>query len=147
MKQTVNALAGDELKFTWNFLTNEASNQIISNNDTAFLTLVNTEDNSSNVIKIADINSSLNPSSSILGFVDETGVNNFSTSLTPGEYILGFSVVDEGDFIVSSALLIDNIQIVNNPEPKPVPEPAIILGLLTTILLGSSIENRLKNSN
>ena len=121
-------------------MTNETSNPIISNNDTAFLTLVNTGNNSFNVIKLADTNSSLNTSSSSLDFVDETGVNNFSTSLTPGEYILGLTVVDEGDFTVSSALLVDDIQISNEPEPTVVSEPSTILGWLTIMLLSSGIK-------
>ena len=55
IQQTFTALAGDELKFSWNFLTNEDSSQVLVNNDTAFLTLVNTEDNTSNVIQLADL--------------------------------------------------------------------------------------------
>ncbi len=147
IKQTFTAIAGDELELSWNFLTNETGNPIISNNDTAFLTLVNTGNNSSNVIKLADTNSSLISSSNSLGFVDETGVNNFSTSLTPGEYILGFAVVDDTDALVSSALLIDNVQIVNDPDPKPIPEPATMIGLLTTVLLGSRVGIHLKKPN
>ncbi len=147
IKQTFTALAGDKLEFSWNFLTNESGGQDISNNDTAFLTLVNTGNDSSRVIKLADTNSSLISSSNSLGFLDETGINSFSTTLTPGEYVLGLTVVDEGDFTVSSALLIDDVQIINDPDPKPTPEPTTILGLLTTILLGSSMGIHPKKSN
>lgn len=138
IKQTFTAIAGDQLQFSWNFLTNEGNSQVRVNNDTAFLTLVNTGDNSSNVINLANIDSSLNSSGS-LGLRNETGVNNFTTALTPGSYILGLTVVDDTDSVVSSALLVDDIQIVNDSDPKPVPEPSTILGLLTTILLGSSL--------
>ncbi len=143
IQQTFTALAGDELKFSGNFLTNEDSSQVLVNNDTAFLTLVNTEDNSSEVINLADLNSSLSTSPSSLGFLNETGVNNFSTTLTPGEYIFGLTVLDDSDSLVSSALLLDNIQIVNNPEQKTVPEPSTILGLFSMILLGNGLGFRL----
>ena len=140
IRQTFTANTGDELNFSWNFLTNEDSSQVLFNNDTAFLTLVNTEDNSSNVINLADLNSSLNSSSSSLGFLNETGINTFSRTLTPGEYVLGLTVVDDTDSLVSSALLVDNIQIINDSDPTGVPEPSTILGWLTTILLGSGIK-------
>ena len=137
--QTFTAIAGDKLQVSWNFLTNEGSSTVRDNNDTAFLTLFNTANNTANVISLADTNSGLS-SPGTFGFLNETGVNNFSRTLTPGEYILGLTVVDDTDNIVSSALLVDDIEIINDSDPSTVPEPSTILGVLTTILLGGGIK-------
>lgn len=96
------------------------------------------------VITLADLNSSLNNSANSFNFDRETGVNNFSQALTPGEYVLGFTVVDDIDSTISSALLVDNVRLTNNSNPNPtnVPEPTTILALLTTVALSNKVRVR-----
>ena len=141
IKQTFTANAGESLRFNWNFFTNEDSSNASFANDTAFMTLVNTTDFTSQVISLADLNSSLNTSTNSLGFANETGVSSFSQALTPGNYVLGLTVVDDIDSTVSSGLLVDNIRTMNNnPNTPTTPEPATILALLTTAALGSKVK-------
>lgn len=130
IRQTVTVNAGDVLTFQFNFITNEATPGV---NDTAFVTIVPSV--GSPVVELADTNSA--------GFVlapgtlpaeppfssptEMTGFRTFSfTFTTGGVFTIGVGVVDAGDTLVTSALVVDNFQIV-----AAVPEPAslTLLGL------------------
>ena len=140
IKQTFTANADESLKLNWNFLTNEDSNNTSFANDTAFVTLVNTDNSSSQVIKLADLSSSLSASANGLGFANETGMKSFSQALTPGEYVLGLTVIDDKDNTVSSALLLNSVETVENDPNTTTPEPATIFALLTTFVLSSKVK-------
>jgi hypothetical protein len=139
IKQTFTAQPTDSISFDWKFLTNEDRNSGFASNDTAFVTLVNNTDNTAQVMKLADINNSLTPSSSSLGFDNESQTNNFGQALSPGEYTLGLTVVDDTDSTISSALQVDNVEIVGDGDPRPTPEPTTILAFLTTVVAGSFV--------
>lgn len=147
IQQTFTANAGDSLDFSWNFLTNEDSNNVSFANDTAFVTLMNTIDSMARVITLADLNSNFNDSTNSFNFNRETGVNTFSQALTPGEYVLGLTVVDDIDSTISSALLVDNVRLTNdnNPNPTSVPEPTTILAFLTTIVLSNKVRASIRD--
>lgn len=142
IKQTFTANAGDSIDFDWNFLTNEDSSSASFSNDTAFVTLVNNTDNTAQVMNLADLSNSLNASSSSLGFDNETPTNNFGQALSPGDYTLGLTVVDDLDSTVSSALQVDNVKIVRDGDPQATPEPTTILALLTTVFAGSLVKTK-----
>jgi hypothetical protein len=138
IKQTFTAQPTDSISFDWKFLTNEDSNSGFASNDTAFVTLVNNTDNTAQVMKLADLSNSLTTSSSSLGFTNETQTNNFGQALSPGEYTLGLTVVDDTDSTISSALQVDNVEIVGD-RPQATPEPTTIFAFLTTVFAGSFV--------
>lgn len=99
IRQTFTAKAGDILTFDWNFLTNEEVPPAF--NDFSFVSM-------SEISKLAD---SFFPSfvNSITPFVKETGFQTFSFTIpTTGLYSLGIGVIDTGDSIFDSGLLVDN---------------------------------------
>lgn len=113
IKQTFTARAGQNLSFSWNFLTNESigDNAKPDYNDFAFATLSN---NSQNLFfKLADTTTSFLANGSKTNFFEETGFKTFSYTLpTNGEYTLSFGVVDVGEPTVISGLLLDKVQAV-----------------------------------
>lgn len=111
---------GDELSFTWNFLTNETAAQapLTPLNDYAFISINDV------VTKLADVNDATNASSI---FASETGENTYINTFTePGNYQIGIGVVNVDDFNVPSSLQISNAQAV--PEPLTILGSAIALG-------------------
>jgi hypothetical protein len=128
IKQTFSANAGDVLTFDWNFLTNEESNTTF--NDFAFVAIASLQE-------LAD---TATPSvSSVTNFARETGFKNFSyTFASTGNYTLGLGVVDVGDTIVNSGLLVDNVNV------KTVPEPFTILGSLVAGSFGVVLHRKRK---
>ncbi|MBD2773450.1 PEP-CTERM sorting domain-containing protein [Iningainema tapete] len=107
IQQTFTAKAGDRLSFDWNFLTNEATPNSDGFNDFAFV-LINGE-----VYKLADTFSSFF-SSSANEFDTETGFNTFSYDVTTDSITLGFGVLDTGDKMMGSGLIIDNVKLENS---------------------------------
>ncbi|MBX9255405.1 PEP-CTERM sorting domain-containing protein [Desmonostoc muscorum CCALA 125] len=118
IKNTITVVAGDALSFDWNFRTNETLNK-----DFAFLLVDST------VIKLADFTDATQADSP---FLQETGIRSYTFS-TPGTYSVAFGVVDVDDYATTSALEVKNATI------KRVPEPSIILGLLTTLGFGATM--------
>ena len=100
LRLTFAAAAGDVLAFDWNFLTNENLNAQ-SFNDVAFVAF------GSQVDVLADVYSStFQPSTTPL--FDETGYQSYSlTFATAGTYTVGVGVLDVGDDLFDSALLLD----------------------------------------
>ncbi|WP_414581710.1 hypothetical protein [Scytonema sp. PCC 10023] len=117
IKQTFTANAGQNLSFSWNFLTNESvgNNANQDFNDFAFATLSN---NSQNLFfRLADTSTTFLASGSNTSFFEETGFKTFSYTLpTDGEYTLGIGVVDVGERTVISGLLIDGVGAQAIPE-------------------------------
>ncbi|GGA04420.1 hypothetical protein CYANOKiyG1_16810 [Okeania sp. KiyG1] len=85
----------------------------------------------SNLDVLADTNSSF--MFSLASFFEETGYQSFSHTFSEsGTYTLGFGVVDAGDTVVDSGLLIDNVELTS------VPEPGLIFGLSLIGALGAT---------
>ncbi len=104
IKQTFTVEAGDIVSFDWNFLTNEATPSSTFN-DTAFLTV------NGFTLELADTGATFVPAPDVDEFNEQTDTQNLTFSIaTAGTYTIGFGVVDVGDAIVDSALVIDNIQ-------------------------------------
>lgn len=119
--------AGDVITFDYNFLTDEV--QPGAHNDFAFFTL----GLPGNTPVIADTFSSLLHPSTGQGnpFVLETGYQTFSITINiAGMYNLGFGVVDGTTTDVPSALLLDNIQLFQVPEPSILALALVGTGLL-----------------
>jgi len=90
--------AGDVVTFDWNFITND----YLPYNDYAVLTI------NGQFIELADVASLGNTA----GNVSETGWTTYTYNVTQtGTLTIGFAIVDVGDAIVDSALLVDNIQV------------------------------------
>ncbi|MGB3404703.1 MAG: DVUA0089 family protein [Microcoleaceae cyanobacterium] len=99
--QTVTVSAGDQLSFDWNYLTNEGSGSSIT--DFAFVSI---ESEDSQIL--ANTLSPLNLSDTGI-FSEETGYGSFEyTFENGGTYTIGVGIVDVGDTVVSSGLLVDN---------------------------------------
>lgn len=116
IKQTITVTAGEVFSFSYNFLTNEATPS--SFNDFGFFSVVNANQS---LQELADTSSSF--ITSLTSFNEETGYQPGSFTFgNAGTYTIGFGVVDEGDSIVDSALLVDT---------EPVPTPALLPGLIS----------------
>ena len=105
IKQTFRANAGDILTFDWNFLTNEATPEEFFN-DFAFFSITDFP------TELADTTFPSFIGTLAQDFSEETTYQT-STIVIPesGTFTLSFGVVDVGDDVVDSALLVDNIQI------------------------------------
>ena len=131
--QTITVNPGDEVTFSFNFLTDEATSDDDFENlfspDTAFYTIADEG------FLLADPNLSNFVPSDIALFNEETGYASFSTGPLPGgTYTLGFGIVNVGDIATSSGLLVDDVAISSgNGSGNAVPEPStmalVCLGL------------------
>ena len=110
--QDITVSAGDEVFFDWNFLTNEGTPSIF--NDFGFFSVSGPE---TVAMLLGDTISPMSSSSSA-AFSDETGFFTGSYMFsTGGTYRIGFGVMDEGDFMTDSGLLVDNVRLSAVPEP------------------------------
>ena len=92
--------AGQILSFNWEFLTNEGIGSFY--NDFSFFSLDSLSDSeSANAYLLADTNGA---------FASQTSTVNFEAD---GYYQIGFGVMNQGDTIVSSQLLLDNVRFLN----------------------------------
>lgn len=113
IQQTVTVAAGTELSFSWNFLTDEASQTFY--NDLGFVSITSLDPE-----PLADTNSLLTFSPTPFG--QETGFEAFSyTFETAGTFTIGMGVVDVNDGIVNSGLLIDNVVLTGNSTDVATP--------------------------
>ena len=119
------ATGGETISFDFSFLTNEYTSTYF--NDFAFYTL-RTEG-----FLLADTFSA-SLTSSATEFKRETGYSSLTTMpLQPGEYTLGFGVIQLGDTFINSGLLIDNVQHHHHsPEPASVIVWSLLVGLSWT---------------
>lgn len=117
--QAFTAAAGTRLAFDWSFLTSDDGSA-----DFAFVALDGV------VTLLADgLSASLSPSPT--AFDRETGFNTYlSGLLTGGSHTLVVGVVDLGDSAASSALLVDDAQVV------PLPAAAWLMGAALAGLAG-----------
>ena len=102
--------AGQTLRFDWRFLTEEYP----PFNDFGFVTIVRVDPaGSATVSELAEV---LAIADSSQATIDDTGWQTFDgfTAPTSGTYRIGFGVVDAGDEVVFSRLLIDNIAVVGS---------------------------------
>ena len=122
LKKIVKVQAGEQLSFKWNFLTNELSQLKHSFPDYGFL-LVDDQ-----LIKLASVNNELVASSK---YEWETGWQTYNYTFTSdSESLIAFGVVDIGDYAVSSAFKISNVNLSRNDSVRnKIPEPNLRLGL------------------
>lgn len=131
----------DTISLDWNFLTDDTVN-----NDYAFvfLTPVSNLGNlqHQDLITLGPPSATLitlNPPTSGPVFVQETGYQNLPLSFAvtnAGNYRLAIGVIDTGNDLGDSGVLVDNVQQI--PPPSDIPESNTVLGLLSvgTLLLG-----------
>lgn len=107
IKLTFDAKAGDTLSFDWNFLTNELDSTLVDpSKDFLFVTLEPLG------LTAADPSSASDSSRTM--FSNETGYQTFSAGITKsGTYTLGIGVVNVGDPLFDSAVLLDNFNLVS----------------------------------
>jgi hypothetical protein len=123
IQQTFDVVAGQILKFDYNFLT-------VDSIDFAFVVV------NSNLEILADTTDATTPSGADMDpiFGDptfETGWQTFSLTLsTDGPLTLGIGVMDQFDEFLASGLLVDNVRLVDAPS-NVVPEPSslVIFGI------------------
>jgi hypothetical protein len=129
---TLNVNAGDVLKFDYNFLSDEDPQTTNFGNDFAFFSL------NQELIPLTTVqNSAAAFIASSTSFAREIGYQSYSyTFTTSGNFILGFSVVDEFDFATKSGLLIDNIRVEKGGTLPTLPESSTLLSLGFLGLIG-----------
>ena len=121
----------------------------MNNNDYAFVTIDDT------IINLADTNSFDSiffiPGISAPGtasFSERTGIRGQDTFTytfdTTGTFTVGLGVVDQGDFITSSALLIENVELTSVPEPS---SGVTILGLGMAMGVSGFCQKKLSKRN
>ncbi|MDJ0661973.1 MAG: S8 family serine peptidase [Crocosphaera sp.] len=109
IKQTLTVKEGTELSFDWNFLTNEGTPTYY--NDFAFITISSLD--TSTETTLANTYNAFTFSST--PFYEETGFGTFSyTFATTGRFTIGIGLVDVGDTVVDSGLLVDNFRVIGN---------------------------------
>ncbi len=118
IQKTFDALAGDRLTFTWNFLTNEGGSPglIPPRNDFAFFVVNGVVVNPA----IAQVIDATQPSSSFFG--EYSGVFEYVFP-SSGSYTVGLGIADFEDFIGTSAIEV-------NTRYTPIPTPALLPGLV-----------------
>lgn len=127
---TLNVEAGDTLSFDYRFLTNETADILTTNgrgllNDYAFIVV------DDQVEKLADVGDATDISNV---FDQETGLQSYNQQFTQtGTVSLGFGVVDIDDFLISSALSVENLTINQQNQPQPTPESSNIIGLAVIV--------------
>lgn len=105
IKQTFNARAGDILEFDFTFLTNEGTPSSPFN-DSAFFSL------GGFTLELADTSDPTFSNTSVQGFSEATDTQSRTVLISQaGTYELGFGIVDLGDTIVDSAILIDDVKL------------------------------------
>jgi hypothetical protein len=113
IKQDVTGRAGDIISFKADFLTNEANTQ--GKGDYGFVTL--TFNGKTQLFRLSDFTHATSPlifASS--GFASETGYHTYALILPKsGTYTIGFGVVNVGDSLIASNLLVDNVQLTPFP--------------------------------
>jgi hypothetical protein len=125
IQQSFTASAGDQLRFNWNFLSDETGNH--AGNDFAFLSI------DGNLQRIANTFSTSGPTSTV--FTNETGYHAFSTVIpTSGAHTVAFGVVDVKDGLGASAVLIDDVRVTAVPEPGSVALTLAGLAMLAGIM-------------
>jgi hypothetical protein len=112
IKQTVTVAAGATLTFDWNFLTSEVSGET-TYRDFAFVSIT-PAGTGGTLMKLADTTSMLITAPSATGFPLMTGFHTFSfTFTTAGTYTIGLGAMNAGDETMNSALLMDNVRLVD----------------------------------
>ncbi len=116
LKQTFSVNAGDTLSFNWNMFTNEGTSA-----DYAFIAINGV------LTKLAPASDAIIPS---VPYDFSTGASVFSQSFAAASSVtLAFGVVDLTDYGVTSALWLDNVQLVAAPVPEPETYAMLLAGL------------------
>jgi len=109
--QSVSVSAGDTLHFSYDFASEEGQDASAGENDVAFVVI-------QSLSLLADTFDPLEVSALPLDFfegVGETGYQTFLHTFTAGgDFAIGIGVLDVGDDIVVSALLLDDLQLTSS---------------------------------
>ena len=141
LTQSFTANSGDNLNFSWKFLTNDTT-QVDPNNfpglqdaDDAVAILSN--GNSQKLFTLADTSSALlGPSNDGSGYLRDTPFESFNYTLpTTGTYSLQFVVVNQGNSALTSAVLLDNVQTKSSAVPEPANWLAVALAVSGSLVL------------
>src|SRR5262249_28353348 len=112
IKQTVTVAAGTTLTFDWNFLTSEAAGETFYR-DFGFVSITPVGTGGT-LVKLADTTSPLTAAPGASGFPRMTGFHTFSFTFTAaGTYTIGLGAMNAGDRTTNSALLVDNVQLLD----------------------------------
>ncbi len=128
--QTVMGVAaGDELRFDWQFLTNENAG-FLGNNDFAFWSLTGGSNPVPGAVLAKALTSQTLTGAAGFSFKSNPGAVSFFFA-SAGDYKLGFGVVNVQSSATESGLLLDNVRIIS-----AVPEPSslVFLGLAGSAL-------------
>lgn len=106
--------AGDQIQFDYNFLTNENTTDAPTFRDFAFSTI---RSGAQGEVVLADVFSMTRQPTSNGGWSQTDWQTASYTFAMAGTYTLGFGVVDVQDTQVDSRLLLDNILLIQTPEP------------------------------
>ncbi len=136
-----------QLNFKWDYLTNDGGNSILGDQDFAFWTFYRTDsDPNTRIINtLASTTGSapaLTSSSTAYGNVGGYKTSSFFDAVTPGNYVLGFGVVDVDGTDGSSALLVDDV--------KAIPfelSPSLGLGIAIGMFGLDHLRRNLKNKS
>jgi hypothetical protein len=147
-KQTFEVTGSDlfSIDFQWNYLTNDGGDTILGDQDFAFFTLYNQNDPvASRTVIPLNHSTGTTPTlaSNSTSFATSSGYStyNYSGSLSPGTYTLGFGVVDADGSDRSSGLLVDNVNV------RAVPfefSPSLGLGIVAVIFGCDRLRRQIK---
>ena len=115
VRQTFSAKAGDRIQFAWNFLTNDNSSPFFGGaRDYGFVSLNPVAPQLGNISTVLADSISPSLNSSTTNFSQETGYSTFTSApLSEGEYVLALGVVDGAGTDKTSALLVDNFDVLS----------------------------------
>ncbi len=137
LTQSFSVSAGDNLNFTWKFLTNDTT-QVDPNNfpglqDADDAVVIITTGTSQKIFTLADTSSPfLSSATDGSSYLRDTPFESFNYTLpTTGIYNLELVVTNQGNSALTSSLLLDNV----NTSSINVPEPANFLAV--TVALGA----------
>jgi hypothetical protein len=125
IKTSLNLTTRTKVSFDWEFFTNETEDTLapLSPTDYGFFFIGQT------VNKLADGNNT-NQTTCNFSFDTCTGVQTTTYILDPGQYTLGFGVIDIDDFLLTSVLTISNFTLTTiSQQPATLPEPNLIVGI------------------
>lgn len=143
IKQTFTAQTGDRVQFGWNFLTNDGAAPFFGGpRDYAFVSIYPVSQGTGDISDV--LSNSVNSVGPVLTasgttFARETGYTSYTSEpLDAGEYVIGLGVVDGAGTDLTSALLVDQLQLVptdsdlipiefyRNPSTPPPGGPGIL---------------------
>ena len=143
IKQILNVAEGGRLQltFNWNYLTNDGAFEELGDQDFAFLSLQRAGEIDFFEVLADSTDTAPTLTSSSTDYGVAGGYQSYSRffDVTPGQYVLGFGVVDVDGTDRSSALLVDDVEV---PFEFP---PSLGLGVMIAIFGADRLRRNFKN--